>query len=161
MSARLHRVPVFLLVVLLGTLAGHAAETNTSLLIGGALPAPAPEFDAGSSVVRLFGALLLVVALFLGGVWLFRNWQKVVQQRRGGTRLDVVEVRSLGNRQSLVVVGYGSQRLLLGATPTGISLLTHLPADESEPGSEPAPAPAPRAPGFVEAFQQVIAGRKP
>src|SRR5688572_32946271 len=30
--------------------------------------------EASFSVIRVFGALMLVLGLFLGGVWLFKNW---------------------------------------------------------------------------------------
>ena len=125
-------------------LAQLPASTSVSALPG-ALP------DAGASVVRVFGALVLVVAIFLGGVWLFKNWQRLTVQKGGGPRLNVLEVRSLGQRQSLYVVGYQQQRMLLAASPAGITLLSHLAvAEEAE-----AAAPATKM-NFAEAFQQVL-----
>ena len=119
-------------------------QSNVSALAG-ALP------DAGASVVRVFGALILVVGIFLGGVWLFKNWQRFTVQKGAGPRLNVLEVRMLGQRQSLYVVGYQQQRMLLAASPAGITLVSHLPA------SEEAEAPAPPAKvSFAQAFQQVL-----
>ena len=71
-------------------------------------PAPLtpPLPDVGLSLVRVFGALALVLAIFLGGVWLFRNWQRLVIQGGRAPRLNVLEVRSLGGRHVLYVVGY-------------------------------------------------------
>ena len=37
--------------------------------------------EVGFSVLRVFGALAFVLALFLGGVWLFRNWQRFIVQK--------------------------------------------------------------------------------
>jgi flagellar biosynthetic protein FliO len=159
-------------IALLGGLAAHGAEeTNTVLLAAaegtnavlyggspsaGLLPAPAPSFDAGASFVRVFGALVLVLGLFFGAVWFYRNWQRVVRRGQGGVRLNVVEARSLGNKQSIVVVGYGSQRMLIGSAPSGVSLLAHLPAEEADeapviPSGQAAP------PSFMEALRQVVA----
>src|ERR1700759_2779061 len=63
-------------------------STNT---ITPALPGSLP--DTSASVVRVFGALILVIGIFLGGVWLFRNWQRFTVQKGGGPRLNVLEVR--------------------------------------------------------------------
>jgi flagellar biogenesis protein FliO len=112
--------------------------------------------DAGASLFRVFGAFALVVALFLGGVWLYRNWQKVCVKKNGGAKLNLIEVKSLGQRQAIYVVGYQEQRLLLAASPAGITLLTHLPpAEETEEEETPA-----RAINFAEALQHVLSRRQ-
>jgi flagellar biogenesis protein FliO len=133
-----------------------AGSTNVSTVstvstLSGGLP------DTGASVIRVFGALMLVVGIFLGGVWLFRNWQRFTVQKGGGPRLNVLEARSLGQRQSLYVVGYQQQRLLLAASPAGITLLSHLPpADEKECD----PAAVATKISFADAFQQVLARKQ-
>src|SRR3954466_6384829 len=65
-----------------------------------------PLPDVGASLVRVFAALAFVLAIFLGGVWLFRNWQRLTVQRGRAPKLNVVEVRSLGGRHALYVVAY-------------------------------------------------------
>jgi flagellar biogenesis protein FliO len=106
----------------------------------------------GASLLRVFGALALVIALFLGGVWLFRNWQRLALRKGLAPKLNVFEVKSLGQRQALYVVGYEQQRMLIATSTAGITLVSHLPDAE---------AAAPAAPavkmGFAEAFQQVLA----
>ncbi len=134
------------------------AFTALAVVAGAAEPAvpvpTAPLPEVGSSVVRVLGGLVFVLALFLGGVWLVRNWQRVVAQRGQAPRLNVLEVKSLGQRNALYVIGYEQQRLLLASSPTGVTLLSHLP--NAEPGTATSAAP----PGFAEALQQVLA-RKP
>lgn len=125
-----------------------APGTNFTAATGSALP------DAGSSVIRVFGALALVTAIFLGGVWLFRNWQRFTLKRGNAPRLNVLEVKSLGQRQTLVVVGYEQQRMLLASSPAGVNLVTHLPVAEEATGGS-APTAAPRM-SFTEALQQVL-----
>lgn len=114
-----------------------------------ALPGALP--DAGSSVLRVLGALALVTALFLGGVWLFRNWQRFTVRKGGAPRLNVIEVKSLGQRHALYVVGYEQQRMLLASSPTGVSLVSHLP--EAAEGEESATIPQAT---FSQALQQVF-----
>ena len=113
-------------------------------------PPPPPLPDLGSSVIRLAGALLFVVALFLCGAWGLRRWQQAQLTRAPGPRLAVIDVQSLGPRQTLYVIGYERQRFLIGSSASGLSLITHLPEGDSE-----AAAPPPSV-SFATAFQQVI-----
>ena len=112
-------------------------------------PSVAPLPDLGVSVLRVFGALLLVLALFLGGAWLFKNSQRALDRSTRANKLHVVEVKSLGNRQSLCVIGYGRQRMLVGSSPAGVSLVSQLP--EALPEEETA---APSL-GFADALQRI------
>jgi len=105
-------------------------------------------------VLRMAGALALVIGLFLTGVWLYKNWQRFALRRGALPKLSVLEVKSLGQRQAIYVVGYEQQRLLLASSPAGVTLLSHLP----EAGEEK-PAPATRL-SFAEAFQQVLARKQ-
>jgi flagellar biogenesis protein FliO len=89
--------------------------------------------ELGSSLLRVVGALLLVLALFFAGIWLFKNWRRFLQQKGRAPRLNILEVKSLGQRQAVYVVGYDQQRFLLASSPAGVTLLTHLPtADQSQ-----------------------------
>jgi flagellar biogenesis protein FliO len=118
--------------------------TNTPA-ISSALP------DLGASLLRVMGALVVVIALFLAGVWLFRNWQRLARRHGAAPKLAVLEAKSLGQRQSLYIVGYEQQRMLIASSSAGVTLLSHLPAAEAEPVSA-----APKM-TFAEAFQQVLA----
>jgi flagellar biogenesis protein FliO len=115
-----------------------------------AIPSALP--DMGASLLRVAGALTVVIALFLAGVWLFKNWQRLVLRNAAAPKLNVLEVKSLGQRQALYIVGYEQQRLLLAASSAGITLLSHLPAAEAQPA-----AGAATKMSFAEAFHQVLA----
>ena len=110
--------------------------------------------DVASSFLRMMGALGFVLALLLGGAWFARNWQRLNGQRGRSTKLRVLEVRSLGNRQAVFVVGYEQQRLLLAASPAGITLIDRLP---SAPPEEPEASPAPV--GFAETLRRILPSR--
>jgi flagellar biogenesis protein FliO len=117
-------------------------------------PLTAPPFpEAGVSLLRVTGALALVLGLFLGGVWLYKNWQRLACQRQHQPRLNILETRSLGPRQAIFVVAYEQQRFLISTSPAGINLLTHLPDGEAPlPGAETPGAPVP----FAQALAQVL-----
>jgi flagellar biogenesis protein FliO len=141
---------VFRAATLLGVL-GNAAWSFAET----ASPPVAPALpEVSFSILRVLGALALVLALFLGGVWCFKNWQRVCGRKGRGAKLNVLEVKSLGNRQALLVVAFERQRLLLASSSTGVSLVSHLP----EAGTEEAESAAP--PAFAEALQRVLAGAK-
>ncbi len=91
------------------------------------------------SILRLLGAFIFVVALFLIGVWVFKNWRGLVFKNVKKSNLKVVEVKHIGNRQALFVVGYNRKRMLLGVTSSTINFLSELPDDEdtqNEPSAD-------------------------
>ena len=141
---------------------GTALMLSPTLLLAAPVSTNLPPMntalpDAGFSVLRVFGALALVLALFLGGVWLFKNWRRLALQRGGrAPQLQVMEVRPLGQRHVLYVVGYQQQRMLLAASPAGVALVSHLPAADA---AELVTDPTLPAPNFVEALQQMVRQR--
>ena len=133
-----------------------ATDLTSTVTSTNALPAlPTSEMpSAASSLFRVFGAFALVIAVFFGGVWLFRNWQRLTLNRGRPSKLNVLEVRALGQRHAIYVIGYQQQRVLLGTSPAGVSLLSHLPDDDSPPEAQP------RAATFGEIWQH-LRERKP
>ena len=129
--------------------AGNAfAETTNA-------PVTAPPFpEAGVSLLRVTGALALVLGLFLGGAWFFKNWQRLALQRGQSPKLNILETRSLGARQAVFVVAYERQRFLVATSPAGVNLLSHLPDTEA---NEPEAAEKPAAPmPFGQALANVL-----
>jgi flagellar biogenesis protein FliO len=111
--------------------------------------------DAGASVLRVLGALLLVLALFFAGVWLFKNWQRFAARQNGmAPRLSVLEVKPLGNRHALYVIGYDRQRMLVASSPTGVTLLSPLPA-----ATEDEARAAVARPAFADSLQKALGRR--
>jgi flagellar biogenesis protein FliO len=149
--------------VLIGTATFAADATNS--------PAPAPTApltlpplpDAGPSIIRVFGALALVLGIFLGGAWLFRNWQRLTIQRGRSPKLNVFETRSLGGKTALFVVGYEQERFLIASSPTGVNLLSHLPTatEAAAPTDSPADAkPVEAPPSFAQSLAKVLKGKQ-
>ncbi|WP_298171572.1 flagellar biosynthetic protein FliO [Acidithiobacillus sp.] len=75
-----------------------------------------------SAILQLFSALILVLLLFFGVIWLLKHLQPgLASGQLGGMR--VVSSLPLGTRERLLLVQVGEQQLLLGVTPAGITLL--------------------------------------
>ncbi|HXB59447.1 MAG TPA: flagellar biosynthetic protein FliO [Candidatus Acidoferrales bacterium] len=126
------------------------AQTNAA-----AAPLVAPSLpNAGVSFLRVMGALALVIGIFLGGVWLFKNWQRLAIQRGRAPKLNIIESRSLGGRHSIFVVGYEQERFLISSSPGGVNLLSHLP---TAAGNEiNIAAGNPSVPTFTQALAHVL-----
>lgn len=119
----------------------------------GSLP-PLPSTSFGAALFRMLGSLAIVVAIFFAAAWVFRNMHRFRAQNGPQRKLQVIEARSLGARQALYVVGFEQQRLLIGSTAQGLTLLTHLPDSSAQPDAgRIVPVP------FGEALMQAL-GRK-
>ncbi len=138
------------------------------ILLAVALPAAGAEGSLAAppsatySALRVAGALCLVFSLLFAGVWAYRNSARFAGGRGRTAKLKVLETRALGHRHSIFVVGYEQQRLLLSTSPTGVTMISHLPeAPAAEPEREGAEAsPAPPL-SFAAAFMSAVAaGRK-
>lgn len=131
--------------------ASAGAQTNyvSTPLVAPSLP------DAGVSFLRVMGALALVIGIFLGGVWLFKNWQRLALQRGHAPKLSILETRSLGGRHAIYVIGYDQERFLIASSPGGVNLLSHLPAATAGDTSAPAGTP----PTFTQALSQALKGK--
>lgn len=118
----------------------------------------------GVAVFRMVGSLALVIAIFFAGAWMFRNMHRFKTPGANHRKLQVLEGKSLGPRQAVYVVAYEQQRLLIGSSAQGLTLLTHLPEGEppaTSTTSSASPASAERIVpvSFGEALMQVL-GRK-
>ena len=135
-----------------------AADAPLAAAATASTAASAPDTSLAGAFIRLAGAFALVIALFIGLVWAWKRWSMDPSARGRTRRLQVIESRSIGNRQSVIVVGYENERLLLGSSPQGVCLLTRLPESLDEaPESTPTAANGTR---FVDALSAVLASRR-
>jgi len=147
--------PIIFRIVLAAIAVGPAASAQTTNYVASPVSVPALP-DAGASLFRVAGALALVIGIFFAGVWIYRNWQRVLRPRAQQPKLNVLEVRSLGGKHALYVVGYESERFLLASSPTGVNLVSQLAPADPAAAVEAEPA----APGlsFAEALTRVLKG---
>lgn len=123
------------LLVLASAQWGMSAGIETNALP--TLSSTPPSGNVLEVMLRMTGALIVVFALFLGGIWFFKRSRLFALYQGGNSQLRVIETRSIGFRNNLVVVGYNQQRFLLSVSATGVNLVTALPDAEME--EEPAP----------------------
>ena len=125
-------VALGLLLLACGSISALATDLTSPVAATNAFPPPPmpaiPTASAASSLFRVLGALALVLAMFFGAVWVFRNWQRVAINKGQAPKLNIIETKSLGQRHAIYVIGYEQQRLLISASPAGITMLTTLPS---------------------------------
>ena len=115
--------------------------------------------------IQLLGMLLLLLGIFAAAAWAIKRWRLLPQLREGGQNLKVVESRSLGQRNSILVVQYMDRKFLIGSGSNGVQLIGDLGGDSSPLGqavpSDPAVsvdegAQSEKRPGFLSSLSQHI-----
>ena len=85
--------------------------------------------------VRAMASLVVVLGLLAAFVWALRRGSIRLSKLAPRGTIAVETAMSLGERRSLAIVGVEGRRLLVGLTPTTISLLTDL--GPTRPGDVP------------------------
>ena len=129
---------------------GALAATNYVLEPGSGTP-----IDTGASILRVFGALIFVIAVFLAAAWCFRHWGRISVAGGAQGKLFILECKSLGPRHAVYVAGYEKKRFLIASSPAGTSLLSELPDAE-----EPASAAVSATPTFMDILQRMTGKTK-
>ena len=85
-------------------------------------------------ILEYFGRLLLIMPLIggmaWGSLWLWKKLQIGLPLQSQNTRaVRIVDAVSLGGNGKLLVVEFGQDTLLLGASRSGISILASTEAD--------------------------------
>jgi flagellar protein FliO/FliZ len=98
----------------------------TSLLLAQAAPPLDPLPGAGG--LRALAAVVFVLGLLGALAWLARRGSLRLPGARRQNGIAIESAAPLGDRRSLVIVTVEGRRLLLGLTPTQVSLVTELAA---------------------------------
>ncbi len=80
------------------------------------------------SLFQTAGGLLLILALILGGAWLFKRYGNLPMGGKGV--IKVLGGASVGSRERVVLIEVENARLLLGVAPGQVRTLHRLPLDE-------------------------------
>ena len=106
--------------------------------------------------------LLAAVLLVLAGAYVFTRWAgRGLGFAPGGAggrgRLQALDRLALGRDQAILVIRAGERYLLLGSTPTGITLLTELSREEGERWTAPPAGGAAerKTPDFLALMQRL------
>jgi len=107
-------------------------------------------------LLSLLGILALMVGI-LAGAYYFTRWAGKglgTLPGLGGQNLRVLDQIRVGRDQSVLVVRAGARYFLVGAAPSGVSLLAELSPEEGAAWERTPPAE--RGPGTGEGFQQLF-----
>jgi flagellar protein FliO/FliZ len=99
-------------------------------------------------LLRMSGGLLLVVALVFAAAWGVRRFGRL--PTAGSSALQLLGGIAVGQRERVVLIKAGNERLLLGVAPGRVQMLHTLAgetqeAPESATAIEPGEVPEPRA----------------
>jgi flagellar biogenesis protein FliO len=76
--------------------------------------------------LRALLSLVAVSALLVGALWALRRGALSLPSMQARTTIVVETATSLGDRRSLAIVRVEGRRLLIGLTPSAVSLLSDL-----------------------------------
>jgi flagellar biogenesis protein FliO len=119
-----------------GTASGVLATSGSTVIVPmnvtlpAATPAASPALLASQGPGGMTGVwiyLFLIVALLAGGLYFMRSGFRLMPKLgKGEKKLQITEMKSLGNRQFLVVAEYEDRKMLLGVCPGRIDYLSTL-----------------------------------
>ena len=108
----------------------------------------------------LICVLVIVVLAYLFTKYVAGRGIGMLGVSGGSGRFKVLARLSLGRDQSLALVQAGERHLLLGVTPSGVSLVAELTQEEAQAlCAQPPDQPTP--PSFAEALRTVLKQKKP
>lgn len=93
------------------------------------------ETDLVATTIKMFGAFVVVLAVFAAFVLLVKKWGHFSPQSQSTRLLNVVEFRVLAHKTYIYVLEYGETRYLVSVGPQGTSVIGSpdaLPTDASE-----------------------------
>lgn len=97
------------------------SNTNQQIIQSNALPNP------WVSLLRVLGATILVVGLLFLFAWIIKRWNKFSFITGKVQKLRLIESCCVGKNCFVSVVTYQNHKMILGITPSSISLLLQLP----------------------------------
>jgi len=98
-------------------------------------PASGSDVDFFTAALQMAGALALVLALLLAIAWAVKRWAPgAVARISKDDRIDILGVRQIGMRRSLILAKVKGRVVFLGATPQQINPLSEWAANEEQDG---------------------------
>ncbi len=125
MKCRIDAIVLFATIALASSVAHAqtAAPTTVATTTAVGAPAASPVFGL---MQGLFGLAVVIALIFVAG-WLMK---KIGPRARSSSIVQVIGGASVGPREKVVVVRFGTQTLLLGVAPGHVGLLHTADASE-------------------------------
>lgn len=121
-------------------------------------PSALPDPLSWTELLRVFGGLVAVIALFIAALWLLKRVQPSVRAASGPMR--VLSTLHLAPRERLLLVQVGEQQLLLGSSAQGLRCL-HVLAKSVEPQAQPTQGTGSGLPaGFPDWLRRAVEQRR-
>ncbi len=133
----------YLLALALGLSAGSAVAIEHDAM-------PVDPLSA-ETLWRVFGSLALIIIAIFALVWVLRRSGNLVRGK--DSKLKVVDVLSLGQRERLVLVAVGDQQVLLGVAPGRVQAVHTIDSPHVDPVDD---LPSGR---FADALRRASAGK--
>lgn len=115
--------------------------------------------DFGTLLFRAAGSLLLVLAVLLAVLYLYKKSGRLPVGSAGGNGIRLLARKSVGPRHHLVMVEAADRQMLLGISPEGIRLLSLLGTATPPLQEKPAAmATEESQPAFPDLLQQMTGG---
>lgn len=84
------------------------------------------------SIVKVFGALAVVIACIYGGVYLFkRSLGRKFSGNSRSSALEVLETTHIGPKRVITLLRVNDRAVLIGSTESQVALLTELSSEET------------------------------
>lgn len=119
-----------------------------------------PEQPGGvASAVRALGALLVVLGLVGAAAWALKRYGRRRAREIDRAAFGVITSTSLADKRTLSVIRFGAHALLIGSTPSSVTLLAQVPLSEIDHLTGPGEAKVAHteAPAFARQLNQVYA----
>jgi len=91
--------------------------------------------DLGPALFKLLGALILILVIIYGSVWLMKRFSGA-RAGGGGNNISVLERHFLAPKQALYLIRVGQRHMLVGGSESGLRHLADLSADDLGQGAK-------------------------
>lgn len=86
--------------------------------------------DLGPALLKLLGALVLIVVVIYGSVWIMKRFSGARSATGGGKAITVLERHFLAPKQALYLIRVGKQHMLVGGAESGLRHIADIPAED-------------------------------
>lgn len=118
--------------------AALALPFMTSRLLADPEAVPELTSELGPSLLKLAGALVFILLVIYGSVWLMKRFS-LGRLAGGGEMISIVDKRHLSPKQAIYLIKVGRTHLLVGSSEAGLSKIGDVTPEDVAPPSPGTP----------------------